>query len=288
MKKIFLIIGGIVLASIISTTLTMLIGGFTSSLPNSESLIGIMLAMLAIIIALSAAYSFYSIYNADTEMRNLKLDFEKLSTDVEQAITDLNNVRNRYDTLRVLEDFSTAATDAFNNKHYFRALKAEIDYVALILRNYQYCTDIFESKTGEKRANIANDMLHIYGKGIRTHLEVLGEGEFRLIRDVIIRLSEDIVQSSNFYRLHAYEQKRYRFLFEELENLMNAADKNDCEYKNVTSEDNIKKLIIYSNLWDNKKKDEEHLVNMSKRVDEEFEKYNYIFAPTPQLTAQYS
>lgn len=216
-------------------------------LPNDGNVIGLMLTLLSVIVTLGVAYSFYSIYRANTEVSEIKRDFEKLSNqflslkvalqkDVNDNYQDMkkycdtleDKFRTKSDKLsedtaqlkaaRIFEKQNKEAEGKFRDGSYLLAIKVELEAIEYLLNNLNVLMHELVSSTGNKRANISRDICCFF--------ENISEQEFNKMSDfkdsyeTIICKKENIIHSTGWSSISVYERERYTFLFDVISKLI--------------------------------------------------------------------
>ena len=118
-----------------------------------------MITLLSIIVTLGVAYSFFSIYKADSEIRNLYQKMNRLQNDfnlqAQKVASDLKRTNHIWLNLTKID---SEAAGKFNDKKYLLAIKNELESILFMLNNREYLEEELTSSIGRKRANISNDI----------------------------------------------------------------------------------------------------------------------------------
>lgn len=231
-----------------------------------ETILGILLSVLAIIVALGVAHSFISVYTAKDELgklnalvehiqKELSKKIDKVNKDLEDRTSMLEEKSNALFLLRQEHELEGKADNYYKSEKYIQAIKTELEFIELILNNRRLCGDDFIKHVGFKRSNIANDLLQCTKLLDKKERYCFDEGEFEDIARTISRLECAILKTDNVYYFPQAEFDRYVFLFKRIKYILGQIYK---EYFPVAfNKAEIEKLVLYTKILDGNKSDEE-------------------------------
>ena len=170
-----------------------------------------MISILAIIIALSIAYNFFSVWKSDKKIERL----EKANIDMLNDLDVLRFQIARNDVHGELITKDSEVSDNYRNQRWLIALQREFEIVYFICLNYEYFKDEFQGKIGFKRSSIAKILLEIGANFGNTDLVFLRKGEINIndIQRSIIAQWALIERSTQYALITQYEEKAYEELF---------------------------------------------------------------------------
>lgn len=224
---------------------------------NTES---VMITLLSIIVTLGVAYSFFSIYKADSEIRNLYQKMNRLQNDfnlqAQKVASDLKRTNHIWLNLTKID---SEAAGKFNDKKYLLAIKNELESILFMLNNSEYLEEELTSSIGRKRANISNDILLLIDTITEFKLNKIGEKGYRDAHNSIIRLMECIRIHSEWSKISENEKIRYSFMFKTLDKILTQLTKREFPLP-VTKDVEVRKRLsfYYKKYIEGNKSDEDN------------------------------
>lgn len=193
---------------------------------NEAHSIGIMLTLISVIVTLGVAYSFFSIYKAQTEVSDIRKEFNRLSKKFQIMSSNLKMETERLKSIYDFNNCSLEAEGKFRDRKFLIALKNGLAGTLFLLNHKKSFSDEeFESYIGNNRAKIAKYFLEFIETITAEKFAKIPKHEFTDSYNTIIRFAEDIRCSNNWKNINSHEQHRYTFLFDKLLNVLRELDK---------------------------------------------------------------
>lgn len=239
--------------------------GIIVSVSSNNQIENNMITLLSIIVTLGVAYSFYSIYQVSHEFIKLKRKTGLIQREIKYQSERLNLQSYSLDRRLELYRRNSDADTNFRNRKFLLALKKELEIVVFALKNAKHLTgeltgsgNEFLSTIGIKRSFIANDILCCVNNLTINKVAKFKEKEFPNTQEAIFNAIHEIKYTDNLWSLiDAEEQKRYIFLFDEIQHLINCIISNELPIF-INSDISDKLHFYHKGILDGGKSDEEN------------------------------
>lgn len=225
--------------------------------------IGIMMTLLSIIITIGVAYSFFSVYKANSEIIDLREQIRTLSAmisaishDAEnerknliamfnKRICELNDLYNCSVIKYTFQDKNMEANGQYRDKKYLIAIKDELETILYLLQNDKALANEFRGSIGKKRSNISNDIIKFTQNLTEFKFRKIGRKEYTNSVQTIFHFIHEIKHPSIWGKIPQFEQIRYQFLFETLTRCFEELAKGKFPLPIVSDKDIMSKLYFY-------------------------------------------
>lgn len=234
-----------------------------------ESIMGILLAIMSLIIMLGVAFSFVSIFDAKDDIQRLT-DLVNQNRDtkdqVEKLFKKLNdNKRDSKIALAKCEIYSLdmAASGFYYEKRYLQAIKKEFEVIDYIIRNYDYCEEISTSYWGMKRYAISNDIRKLLLNIITNGMPTFALGEFDDIMATIYGKISNFQSCKKFGDICQGENERYQSLMYWIKSILSNLDRQQLDF--AINYEAYKSIYIFTKISNGHNPD--HQVNIDSDTE---------------------
>jgi len=210
---------------------------------------GVLIAALGVIITLSIAYSFFSIWKSERRFDRLEKKIDNFSEQIRELDKRIRKNQVHVDLVR--KDGEIARLNS--SKNLLQILKAEFEYVADLCNNYDLLRDEFQGRIGWMRSVIAHDLLNAFDNFSNADLQALMPDGLSDVDATIGGMWHIIRTSKDYSFVQEYEKdvfKEFYQIYQELSRQIKIVSVNPEANRPIhlsVNEDVRNKLQWYSN-----------------------------------------